>query len=101
MEGFEPSRRLSPTYRISSADPSATWVHLLICARSKPDLADTSIIITRIHKKSKAAAGLYSGGPPDLNSDYQIILRIILCAWRRNPDHKQKGSQGSVCRLLP
>ena len=28
MERFELSRRFEPTYRISSADPSTTWVHL-------------------------------------------------------------------------
>ena len=30
MKRFELLRRFEPTYRISSADPSATWVHLQI-----------------------------------------------------------------------
>ena len=31
MKRFELLRRFEPTYRISSADPSTTWVHLQIC----------------------------------------------------------------------
>ena len=30
MKRFELLRRFEPTYRISSADPSTTWVHLQI-----------------------------------------------------------------------
>ena len=30
MERFELSHRFEPAYRISSADPSTTWVHLQI-----------------------------------------------------------------------
>ena len=36
MKRFELLRRFKPTYRISSADPSATWVHLRICQLALP-----------------------------------------------------------------
>ena len=34
MQRFELWRRFEPTYCISSADPSTTWVHLQICLNS-------------------------------------------------------------------
>ena len=33
-EGFEPSRRVTPTYRISNPAPSAAWVPLRVCQRN-------------------------------------------------------------------
>ena len=45
MQRFELWRRFEPTYCISSADPSTTWVHLQICLNSDFDGEKTEQII--------------------------------------------------------